>query len=49
MIKVEKSIKTQINIISHFWREITTLRTKMLEIKAKDIKTKTKIRVDSKN
>ena len=47
MIKVEKLITTQINIISHFWREITTLKTKTLEIKAKDTKTKT--RVDSKN
>ena len=47
MIKVEKLIKIQGNIASRFWRETTTLKTKIWEVKY----TKTEVirAVDSRN
>ena len=45
MIKVEKYIKIQDNTASRFWREITTPKTKIWKVKAKD--GKTEIRVGS--
>lgn len=43
MIKVEKLIKTQDNTASRFWREITTLKTKIWKVKAKDGKTEIRV------